>query len=69
MRNHRYTDPEFMVSRYAGKCPETGKTWAKGETIAWFPASRTAYHKDSKAAEQIRGREFAAAYGMADAEY
>lgn len=31
--------------------------------------TRKAYHQESKAAEQIRGRQFAQCYGMADADY
>lgn len=69
MRHHRYTLPEFITARYPGTCPETGKTWKKGDTIAWFPDTRKAYHQESKAAEQIRGRQFAQCYGMADADY
>lgn len=61
--------PYFTVARFAGKCPETGKDIKKGDRIAYFPATRKAYHEASKAADQVRGMEFASAYGMADAAY
>ena len=69
MRRARDTSPYFTTARFESKCPETGKDIKKGERIAYFPATRTAYAEDSKAAEQVRGMEFSAAYGMADANY
>jgi len=37
--------------------------------IAWFPSSKQAYDESSKAADQVRGLEFAAAFNMPDANY
>lgn len=69
MRRTRNLSPYFMTARFDSKCAETGKDIKKGDRIAYFPATRTAYAEGSKAAEQVRGMEFSAAYGMADANY
>ena len=65
----RNTTPYFTTARFDSVCPETGKRIAKGERIAYFPANRRAYAESSKAAEQLRGLEFASAYAMPDANY
>ena len=65
----RDTTPYFTTARFASVCPETGKRIAKSERIAYFPASRKAYAESSKAAEQVRGLDFARAYAMPDADY
>ena len=69
MRRTRNLDPYLTTARFDSKCPETGKDIKKGDRIAYFPATRTAYSEDSKAAEQIRAMQFSAAYGMADSAY
>lgn len=61
--------PMFITAKFPGTCPETGKPWAKGETIAWFPGEKKAYHLTSSHADQVRALEFASAYGMADANW
>ncbi len=61
--------PCFITARRAGICPETGKAINPGDSIAWFPSSKQAYHESSQAAGQVRGLEFAAAYNMPDANY
>lgn len=62
-------DPHFTTARFNSVCPETGKPIRKGEQIAYFPRERKAFHESSKAAEQVRGLQFASAYGMADANW
>ena len=62
-------DPYFTSARFSSVCPETGKPIKKGDRIAYFPATRKAYHESSKAAEQVRGMQFAESWGMADANY
>lgn len=69
MSFRRHLTPYFTTARFASKCPETGKEIRKGDRIAYFPATRMAYHDTSKAADQVRALEFASAYGMADANY
>lgn len=61
--------PYLMNARFAGTCPETGKTINKGDRICFVPATRKAYHDESKQAGETRGAEFAQAHGMADANY
>jgi len=61
--------PCFIKARRAGICPETGKAISPGDSIAWFPSKKQAYHESSKAADQVRGLEFAAAFNMPDANY
>jgi hypothetical protein len=69
MRRSRNTTPYFTAARFPGTCPETGKAIRKGDRIAYFPASRQAYAEDSKAAEQVRGLDFARSFAMPDADY
>lgn len=64
-----HNDPYFTTARFPSVCPETGKSIKKGDTIAYFPATCKAYHESSKAAEQVRGMQFAESWGMADANY
>lgn len=61
--------PYFLTARFNSTCPETGKPISKGDQCAYYPATRQAYHLDSKSANQLRALEFAAAYNMADANY
>lgn len=69
MRRYFDQTPYFTTARFDSTCPETGSDIKKGDRIAYFPASRTAYCENSKAADQVRGLEFAASWGMADADY
>jgi len=69
MRRARNLSPYFITARFDSKCAETGKDIKKGDRIAYYPATRSAYCEDSKSAEQLRGVEFSAAHGMADANY
>lgn len=68
MRN-RSSAPYFMTARFPGTCAETGKAIKKGDRICFVPATRKAYHDDSKQAAETRGAEFAHAYGMPDANF
>lgn len=68
MRN-RNTTPYFTTARFNSTCPETGRPIRKGDRIAYFPATRKAYAEHSKAAEQVRGLDFARAYAMPDADH
>lgn len=66
---HRYNPPRFIIARFDSTCPQTGKKIRRGDECAWYPSARVAYHMDSKAASELRGQDFAAAWGMADANY
>ena len=66
---HRYNPPRFIIARHDSVCPQTGKKIARGEECAWYPSARVAYHVSSKAADELRGMNFAATWGMADANY
>lgn len=66
MRNN---NPQFIKARFDSFCPETGKAILTGTECAYFPRERKAYHIDSKHADHVRGEEFNAAYGMADANW
>jgi hypothetical protein len=59
----------MMTARFNSVCPETGETIRKGDTCAYYPAERKAYHFNSRAAVQVRELEFARCYCMADANY
>lgn len=69
MRRYADKSPRFIVARFDSTCPQTQKKIRRGDTCAWYPSSRVAYHVESKAAADLRGMEFSAAYGMADANY
>ncbi len=66
---HRYNPPRFIIARFASTCPQTGKRIERGDECAYYPGPRVAYHVDSKAASEIRAMDFAATWGMADANY
>lgn len=68
MRN-RDTRPHFTTARFPGTCPETGAAIHKGDRIAFFPATRTAYAENSQHAEQVRGLDFARTWAMPDADF
>lgn len=68
----RYTKdntPRLMKARFDSTCPETGKPIKKGDTIAYYPRSKSAFHESSQSAEQVRAMNFAAANNMGDANY
>lgn len=65
----RNAEPRFTTARLDGVCPETGLAINKGDRIAWYPSSRSAYHESSRSAEALRGMQFAAAWNMADANH
>lgn len=69
MRRSTNQSPRFMTARFDSTCPETGKAIKKGDRIAYFPATKQAFHESSKSGEQVRALEFSTAYGMADANY
>jgi len=62
-------DPFFLIAKFSSVCPETGKTIRAGERIAYFPATRRAYHTDSNAANELHGQLFAKSWNMADANW
>jgi hypothetical protein len=66
---YRTKTPYFTTARFNSICPETGKAIGIGDRIAYFPATRKAYHDQSQSADRVRALEFSAAYGMADANY
>jgi hypothetical protein len=65
MKKHPY----FTTARFRSVCPETGRRIQPGETIAYFPATRQAFHAESKTAAELRAQEFADAWSMPDANW
>ncbi len=63
------TDPYFTRARFPSLCAETGRKINKGDEIAYYPRDRKAYHLQSKQADELRARDFAAAFNMADANW
>lgn len=68
-RRSRSAEPQFITARLEGVCPETGLPISRGDCVAWYPSSRTAYHESSPSAQSLRGMQFAAAWNMADANH
>ena len=69
MRRYRNASPYFTTARFESTCPDTGKKIKVGDEIAYYPATKKAYHSESRQAADLRGVEFAGAYGMADANW
>lgn len=69
MRRHHNQPPRLMTARFDSTCPETGKPIKRGDQVAYYPATKRAYHESSKAAAEVRGMAFSEAYAMADANY
>lgn len=69
LQRKRTSPPRFIQAKRAGVCPETGKSIAIGDQIAWFPETQKAYHCDSQAADGLRAQAFATSFQMADANY
>ena len=63
------TDPYFTRARFPSLCAETGRKINKGDVIAYYPRDRKAYHAESKQADELRARDFAAVFNMADANW
>jgi hypothetical protein len=61
--------PYFTKARFDSVCPETGKQIKKGDEIAYYPATRRAYHASSKAAGELRGLQFSQAFGLDDSNW
>jgi hypothetical protein len=66
---YRNTQPCFIIARFASTCPETGKPIAKGDTIAYYPNDRRAFHESSQSAENVRALQFSKTWEMADANW
>lgn len=66
MRNY---DPYFTKAKFNSVCPETGKPIKKGDEIAYYPATRKAFHESSKAADELRSMQFSRTFCMDDANY
>ena len=65
----RDATPYFTTAVFRSICPESGKTIKRGDPIAYFPATRRAYADGTKAAQQVRGLDFARSFAMPDADY
>lgn len=65
----RSSRPYFTRACFPSTCPQTGQQIKRGDQIAYFPATRTAYAENSEAGDQVRGLDFAEAYAMPDANY
>lgn len=65
----KYNDPYFTLARFSSICPETGKLIKKGEEIDYYPRVKKAFHKDSKAYEQVKLLAFNESFNMMDANY
>ena len=61
--------PRWIKARFDSKCPETGKIIKKGQDCIYYPAERKAYHETSRAAEHVRGLEFASNFNMMDQDW
>jgi hypothetical protein len=61
--------PYFTNARFNSTCSETGLVIAIGQRIAYYPATRKAYHENSKHADELRALEFSRAFNMADSNY
>lgn len=66
---YRNNDPYFTTARFNSVCPETGKPIKKGDEIAYYPRIKKAFHKDSKAYEQVKLLEFNDSFNMMDTNY
>lgn len=66
---HYYTTPKIMIAKFDSTCPETGKPIKRGDTIAYFPDVKKAYHESSKNAEIARGIAFSEQWEMGDRNY
>ena len=62
-------DPRLITARFASTCPETGRAISKGDEIAYYPRTKSAYHSTSKADDEVRGMQFASSFDMADANW
>lgn len=69
MRRRSNRPPYFTSARFEGTCAETGQPIRKGDRVAYYPATGKVFSDNSKQADELRGQEFAAAHGMADAGY
>lgn len=69
MPRFRNQAPYFTTARFVSTCAETGRKIAKGEAIAYYPATRSVYCAESKQAAELRGLQFSSAFGLADAEW
>lgn len=69
-RSHNYV-PFIAAAKFPATCPETGRAIARGETAAFYRINGkwTAFHVESKNAENVRALEFSRAYCMADSDY
>ena len=65
MRN----DPRFITARFDSVCQETRLQIKKGQEAVYYPLSRKCYHAESKAADEVRGLQFAETFCMPDAAY
>ena len=62
-------DAYFTKARFDSICPETGKKIKKGDTIAYFPYAKKAYHENSKNADIVRNNQFNKVFCMGDAHW
>lgn len=69
MRRSSNRSPYFTYARFNGTCAETGQPIRKGEKVAYYPATGKVFANNSRQADELRGLEFAASNGMADAGY
>ena len=69
MRNYRNTNPRELTARFDSTCPETGKPILKGDTCVYYPATRKAYHAESKSAEGFRSQLAAESLCLYDANW
>lgn len=69
MRSKPSSPPYFTTAKFDSVCPETKQPIKRGQTIAYFPALKQAFHTDSEHAQQVRGLEFNAAFNMPDANW
>jgi len=54
MRNYRNSEPFIMNAKFNSKCNETEKPIKKGDSFLYYPIGKSAYHLDSKQAQDWR---------------
>ena len=62
-------DPRFITARFDSVCPQTKRPIRKGETCAYYPSTREAFHVESDQAEELRVMQWNEAHNMADANW
>lgn len=52
--NYYANDPREIKAKFDGKCKETGRKIARGQSCIYYPSDKTIYHLNSKQAAMFR---------------